>query len=325
MRFVIVLFLAFSILCSCQSNDKTTQQNTTSEYDGEKITSSINNGPISVNTTVYPKNPKLGDVITLIVEVVASESLVVKMPPFGEALGRFQIANFQPHEATLDDNKRKYRQQYKLQAPMSGLQKIPPLRIVYVDNSISNEEREILTDDIAIEIQTLLEEDAPLTLTSPKSTLIVNKEMGNIIVPLIAGIVTVLLSAFGFWYYRKHQQKLIIQNAYMVAIQALGILQSQDFEGRLDEFYAELSLIIRRYISSRYGLKAVERTTEEFLSITKTSKAISESQRLFVGDILKTCDVMKFTKEKQGGLNHQEQIQSVKKFLDDTTPQEDRA
>ena len=257
--------MTFLFLCSCQSNDDTTAlQNTTSEYDGEKITSNINNGPISVNTTVYPKNPKLGDAITLIVEVIASESLVIKMPPFGEALGRFQIANFQPQEGTLDGNKRKYQQQYKLQAPMSGLQKNPPLRIVYVDSSISDEEKEILTDDIAIEIQSLLEEDAPLTLTSPKGILIVNKEMGNIIVPLVAGIATILLSVFGLWYYRKHQQKLIIQNAYMVAIQALAILQSQDFDGRLDEFYAELSLIVRRYISSRYGLKAVERTTEEF-------------------------------------------------------------
>ena len=324
MRFLIIPFLTFFFLCSCQSNDNSPVQNTTSEFDGEKITSDIENGPISVHTTVYPKNPKLGDAITLIVEVEASESLVVKMPPFGEALGRFQIANFQPQEGTLDGNKRKYQQQYKLQAPMSGLQKIPPLRIIYIDNSISDEEREILTDDIAIDIQSLLEEDAPLTLTSPKGELIVNKEMSNLIIPLSGGVAVILLSVIGLWYYRKHQQKLIIQNAYIDAIQALGNLQSQDFDGRLDEFYAELSLIIRRYISSRYGLKAVERTTEEFLSITKTSKDISESQRLFVGDILKTCDVMKFTKEKQSGLDHQSQIQSVKKFLDDTTPMEDR-
>ena len=325
MRFFIIPIMFLSLLCSCQSNDSTTALSTTSEFDGEKITSSIENGPISVNTTVYPKRPKLGDTITLIVEVEASESLVVKMPPFGEALGRFQIVNFQPQQGTLDDGKRKYHQQYNLQAPMSGLQKIPPLRIVYIDNSISDEEREILTDDIAIEIQSLLEEDAPLTLTPPKGELMANQEMSNILVPLSGGIAVILVSVFGLWYYRKHQQKLIIQNAYMDAIQALVNLQSQDFDGRLDEFYADLSLIIRRYISSRYGLKVVERTTEEFLSITKTSKNISESQRLFVGDILKTCDMMKFTKEKQSGLDHQSQIQSVKIFLDDTTPMEDRA
>ena len=171
----------------------------------------------------------------------------------------------------------------------------------------------------------MLEEDAPLTLTPPKGQLIVNKEISNIIVPLSGGIAFVIISAFGMWYYRKHQQKLMIQNAYLDAIQALVNLQSQDFDDRLDEFYAELSLIVRRYISSRYGLKAVERTTEEFLSITKSSKDISESQRLFVGDILKTCDMMKFTKEKQSGQDHQSQIQSVKRFLDDTTPIEDRA
>ena len=94
-------------------------------------------------------------------QVQATESLTVKMPPFGEALGRFQIANFQPQESREDGDKRNYQQRYTLQAPMSGLQKIPALRIVYIDPSVSVDEREILTDDIAIEIQSLLEEDAP--------------------------------------------------------------------------------------------------------------------------------------------------------------------
>jgi hypothetical protein len=322
----LMLLLSCMLLLGCGDNnfqvDKSIEVSQLLE--SEKIRNKIENGPISIQTLVYPKNPKLGDAITLEITVVAKESLLVNMPPFGEALGRFQIVNFQPQENTEDGNQKKYHQKYILQAPMSGLQKIPPIRIVYVDSTISSEEMELLTDDISIEIQSLLDEDAPLSLSQPKQELIINRQMANLIVPIATGTVLLLLSFLGFWYYRKHQQKVMIQNAYSHALDALINLQSQDFEGRLDEFYAELSLIIRRYISSRYGLKALERTTEEFLTITKSSQDISEEHRLYVGKILQICDMMKFTKEKQSGLDHQTQITDVKKFLDETTPMEDK-
>jgi hypothetical protein len=320
------MFCTFLSVMGCETTDIQSSQSTEilRDFDGEKITFNIENGPISVELFVHPKQPKLGDPITLDLQVQATESLTVKMPPFGEALGRFQIANFQPQESREDGDKRNYQQRYTLQAPMSGLQKIPALRIVYIDPSIDTDEREILTDDIAIEIQSLLEEDAPLTLSSPKNELIVNRELENVIFPILSVLGIIVLSIFGIWYYRKHQHKVMIQNAYLDALSALVDLQSQDFEGRLDAFYAELSLIIRRYISSRFGLKAVEKTTEEFLFITKTSQDITEVQRLFVGNILQTCDMMKFTKEKQSGLDHQTQLQAVRKFLDETTPMEDR-
>ena len=293
-------------------------------YDGEKISSHIDNGPISSDVNVYPKNPKLGDPITLEFVVLADPSFKVDMPPFGEALGRFQIVSFKPHEQNTDDNKIRYQQTYTLQAPMSGRQMLPPLRVTYVDSNKSEEEKEILTDTLTIEIESLLDEDAPLTLSEPKGELILNRDVAALLIPISAIVTAVLLGILAFWYVRRYQQKAIVKNAYFDALQSLMKLEHEDFEGRWDEFYAKLSLIVRRYISDRFGLKAVERTTEEFLSMTELAKLFTEEQRFYLRDLLQMCDMMKFTKEKQSATDHQSHIQRLRTFLEATTPMEDR-
>lgn len=319
----------FSLMLGCNNQQESTKQegNVQQEdivYTGEPISSHIENGPISTDVTVYPKNPKLGDPITLEFVVVADPSFRVDMPPFGEALGRFQIVNFKPQEQNTDDNKIRYQQTYTLQAPMSGRQILPPLRVTYVDSNKSEEEKEILTDSLSIEIESMLDEDAPLTLSSPKGTLILNKDLDALLIPLSITVGTVFLGLFAFWYVRRYQQRAIVKNAYFDALQALMNVEQEDFEGRWDEFYAQLSLIVRRYISDRFGLKAVERTTEEFLSMTELAKLFTEEQRLYLRDLLQICDMMKFTKEKQSATDHHSHIQILRRFLEATTPMEDR-
>ena len=53
--------------------------------------------------------------------------------------------------------------------------------------------------------------------------------------------------------------------------------EAQYPENELDQFYQELSMILRRYIEGRFGLSAPEQTTEEFLvSIEEISFFASE-------------------------------------------------
>src|SRR5690606_27946893 len=88
------------------------------------------------------------------------------MPTFGEALGRFQIVQYVPRES-IRDSKWIATQTYTLQAPMSGKQRIPPLRIEFVDERPGQAQgddpggvQEILTDEIPLQVASVLPEGA---------------------------------------------------------------------------------------------------------------------------------------------------------------------
>ncbi len=56
--------------------------------------------------------------------------------------------------------------------------------------------------------------------------------------------------------------------------------------GRYKDFYVELTMIVRRYIQRRYGIKAPHMTTEEFLRAAKPSDELRE--------FLESADMIKF-------------------------------
>lgn len=58
--------------------------------------------------------------------------------------------------------------------------------------------------------------------------------------------------------------------------------------GKFKDFYVELTLVVRRYVQRKYGVRAPNMTTEEFLRETRIPK--SES----LGKFLRSADMVKF-------------------------------
>ena len=165
-----ILLLALMIGCSDSSSTEVETESNIVEPAQEEVTEL---GPIKATVRLSPNEVKLGDPLTLQLEVVAQPNVQVSLPPFGEALGRFQIENFQPRQKVTDDGLSIASQTYQLQAPMSGIQRIPSLRVVFIDSRPDQnpEEQELLTEEMSITIQGLLEEDAPLDFKPARGTL----------------------------------------------------------------------------------------------------------------------------------------------------------
>ena len=61
--------------------------------------------------------------------------------------------------------------------------------------------------------------------------------------------------------------------------------------GRYKDFYVELTMVVRRYVQRKYGIKAPHLTTEEFLAeISEDGRVKSEELRTF----LESADMVKF-------------------------------
>ncbi len=120
---------------------------------------------------------------------------------------------------------------------------------------------------------------------------------------LILGILFALGALIaGFYYYFSKQKAKPIPppipiSAHEKALTALaGIEKKRDWEkGLLKKYYDELTLVIRRYFEDRYGVKALESTSDEFIRDLK-SIGIEDAWKVELKRLLPMADLVKFAK-----------------------------
>ena len=279
-------------------------------------------GPITAKVALSPKEPKLGEAMTMVLEVKAQEKVEVELPPFGEALGRFQIVSYEPMKK---DEEGIQRQTYTLQAPMSGVQTIPSLRIVFFDKREDKdaEEQELLTDELTVEIASLLEEDAPLDFHAPRGRLEPEIEIPTWV--WIGGSLVLLvgLSALGYRVAKNRRAHAVVRSAYEQAMDGLLSLSKNELE--IDEYYAELSFILRRYIDARFGIPVLDKTTPEFLQIAKDSDVFHDEQLVFLKAFLQRADDVKYAQQQPDLGEEETEITLIRRFLEETKLVEEEA
>ncbi len=285
-------------------------------------------GPVKAVLSLSPLEPKLGDPLILTLVVESDSGVTVEMPAFGEALGRFSIVDFTPSRSTSTVGKMVQSQRYTLQPPMSGRQRIPPLRIEFVDerpdklpDSGEAEIRELLTDELSIAITSVLP-DGALTdeLRPPRGALQELQSGASLYWPWIALSAAVLGLGLA-WRWRQDRESARRRlSAYDIAIGRLDGLAERGFPGadEADEWYVELSSIVRRYLEDRHGVRAPELTTEEFLRAAGSSTELSGGHRELLTKFLAQCDRVKFAAYVPDASESREAFEAARRFLLET-------
>jgi len=197
-----------------------------------------------------------------------------------EALGKYElgILDYKSQPDKLGDKDRLLIQRdYRLEPIVSGSFTIPALKFIFrekgmsADSSEGPRQYELLTEEIPIEVTSLLDEErGDLTIADIKEAASMPRGKsywwvwlggGGVV---LGGIVTALILIMGR---RKVKQIRILTTAHQLAYERLEKLIGEDLtgQGRIKEFYERISNILRWYIEHRFNLKAPERTTEEFL------------------------------------------------------------
>jgi hypothetical protein len=147
-------------------------------------------------------------------------------------------------------------------------------------------------------------------------------------IALYAAIVLLMAGAVYLWYryWKKKQQKQSGQvyvpppkAAHLVALEELAILKEKKLwqQGLIKQYYSEATEIIRRYIENRFGLMALEKTTDEILLGLKSHRIagdiIAETET-----ILCRADLVKFAKYQPGIPEHEEMLTIALDIVDKT-------
>ena len=282
-------------------------------------------GPVSARVTLVPPAPRLGDPLVLTLLVTAKAGVAVEMPAFGEALGRFAIIDFTPREEVADDGVL-FTQRYTLQAPMSGRHRIPRLRVEFLDERDPDADRkakELLTDELAFAVASVLPEGQPLAELRPARASLEELQRSWLRRHwhwLVLGLVVAVGLVVGVVGWLRRAEERARSTAFDRAVARLERLAERGLPtaDAADAWYVELSDIVRRYIEERFALRAPELTTEEFLVEAGRSAELTAAHRELLSAFLATCDRVKFARYSPGEEESQQALDEARRFLTET-------
>jgi len=94
-------------------------------------------------------------------------------------------------------------------------------------------------------------------------------------------------------------------------------------EGKVKQYYIELTEILRAYIGGRFEINALEMTTDEIAPLIKKKKEVTKGLFRNAVDLLTIADYVKFAKAQPSTKYHNESFDQVKQFVRATKPVEE--
>jgi hypothetical protein len=282
-------------------------------------------GPVRVDVKLEPDAPRIGDRLTLEIRVRAEPGVELLMPAFGEALDRFEIVDFVPHESIDDEGYTVATQRYTLQTSRSGRLSLPPIAIEFVDRRPGQKPApegldayELLTERLEVEVTSVLPEDAPLELRPPKPPLGARETPGPGLWPFVIAALLLLAGAapFAVRAWLAARERALQRSAYEIAVSELeALLADARPDDDVDRFFVGLSGILRRYLENRFSLRSPELTTEEFLDVMVTSPDLRGGHQSLLRELLVRADLVKFARFVPDPEAIEASVESLRKFL----------
>jgi hypothetical protein len=304
------------------------------------LTRTSESGPVKASVEVRPAAPSLGDPLVLTLTIEAAAGVRVEPPPFGEALGRFGIVDFTPRRRATAGGGSVLVQTYTLQAPMSGRQRIPPLRIEFADERSGLAPdgggggggggdagvaalRELLTEEITLDVKSVLPEGEVTARLRPARGRLPVSAAGRALArywPFGAGALALAAAVVALRFIRRRAEIRIRLSAYDVALERLERLAAGGLPApaAADAWYVELSDIVRRYLEDRYGVRAPELTTEEFLREAHQLEALIDDDRALLTRFLEGCDRVKFAGYHPAQTESGSALETARRFITQT-------
>jgi len=216
--------------------------------------------------------------------------------------GALEVIQSYPIDTIKKEDRYELVKKYGLTQFDSGRFMIPSVKILI-------NKKTFLSDSIQVEVVNVQVDTLKQKMYDIKDIVPANEGIGDwwkylLILLLIAGI-----GAFIYWYIKKRQTKKIEEDIYKTPIEKatslLNNLEKKELwqQGKVKDYYSELTDIVRNYIEEAIEIPAMESTTSELiegLKLASKKKKMKLSQEtidnLFV--VLKQADLVKFAKSK---------------------------
>jgi len=327
--FIFVLILFSLCLLSCSKTAKEVDSSLKKEDAG--IHETYENGPATLTIDADKSSMTIAERLNLTITIIVDEDYEVTMPDLTGRLEQFGIIDWHTTQPELlDKNKKRITRTYVLEPFLSGDYTIPPVEAKFYKKSEGEANtHSISSSELSIKVNSLLPEDMKeMKLNDIKPPVPYPTDYRKRII--IAGGV-LLLAASGIlgWLYYKRRASTVDAQAVMlkpheIAYRELDELAAENLveKGEIKPYYQRVSGILRRYIENRFGLRAPEQTTEEFLAGLERDSGLPENFKPLLRAFLRHCDLVKFAEFRPGQEESRQTFESCRDFIRGTEEKE---
>jgi hypothetical protein len=258
-------------------------------------------GPVQVTRRVSHSSPHVSDLVTVSYEIAAPEGYEIRFSQWGDTPSDVQISGAtEPEPVAGESGRQLWRQQFAVEALLAGEYRLPALEVAHRKSPEAAWTVEG-TDYLTLAFSSVLENADSAEPKPNPDPLPWPRGLWPWIISVASLLAVVgLVGAGTFALMRRGRRPSvpISVSAYRKAMDAIQRIEAAGWleRGDVDRFYTELSGVVRRYIEDRFGLRAPELTTEEFLQELTRRPVLVDAQRLALSHFLKQCDLVKFAK-----------------------------
>ena len=313
--------IAPAAIFSCGGDESAVEEQTW------EIDRDFTRGPVVLRVAVSRKELTIADRFDLLVETRAGDGYITELPRFGDKLEEFGIVDYRSGPPHLDDDGTVVTSRtYELEPFLSGEYVIPPMTISFHEEGDTTLHY-LESDTIRVMVASILPED--------QEGLEIREITGPADLPsdyrkalLIGAAIVLAAAAIVFLLWRRSKRlKEITARAIAAHEKAFALLERLLAENlveekRYAEFTARVSDILRLYIEDRFGLRAPERTTEEFLSEAGDGLDVDAEKKSILAQFLVHCDLVKFAALEPTADDVKRTFETCRDFVDATKREE---
>lgn len=266
----------------------------------------------------------IGSPFRYTVEVRAPKHVEIVVPVLGGQLGDFFVTDFGSEPVSEEGDQGIVSRWYTMVTYRTGLLFIPGLPVQYRMPGVDLER--VDGEDIAIRVVSLVDGAVDSSdIQDIKAPVAVPFDWTPVVVGGIGciGLLGLVLAA------ARLLRRINAPAAAapppppdVVALEALTRLRRHRLaepEERV-QWYVALSAIVRTYIEGRFGLRAPEMTTEEFIVAVQRDSRLSPEHRRLLGEFLAECDLVKFARVLPDIDAAERAYEAARRFVSDTRP-----
>jgi len=270
----------------------------------------------------------IGQQVWLNLNLTVPKNAKVFWPVLQDSLAsKVEIVRKSAIDTTAKGDYINYSQRLTITAFDSGVYIIPPIGINYQLGS-DTAMKHAFSEAITFQVQTV-KVDTTKAIRDIKGPMEAPLTFAEI-VPWLLAFLAVAIVITLLWYYlrqRKRNKPFISlprkpkQPAYQIALESLDELKSRKLwqNGRIKEYYSDLTDIVRLYIEEQLGVAAIEMTTDEILGAFADKNGGSGLMNK-LKQILTTADLAKFAKAQPISSENELSMQNAIEFVKDTIP-----
>ncbi|HEX9614035.1 MAG TPA: hypothetical protein VGA55_00935 [Bacteroidota bacterium] len=267
----------------------------------------------------------IGDWINLRVDAEMPPDLRAVAPPPDDSAGAFEILAVEELEPSGQNGVKRQSWIIRLTTFEPGDAKIPPIPFAFVGQNGDTVTR-ALTGPVSVSIGTL-ELDEKAVLKDIKPPLTPPWGLEDVVPYLIVALVLAAIFGGYYWYSKRKRKVSAVEPLrpaippHQLALYALRDLENKRLwqQGMVKEYYSEATEIIRRFFEGRFGIVALEMTSDEILQQLKGVPSALPPWK-DINAFLLTADLVKFAKYQPTMAEHEAELQLAYGIVRAMTP-----